>query len=315
MSTKAVIAVDIGGTQVRVALFRDDRLHQRAALPTDVSCGPSGVMDQIDALIEQVAAKDDRKTITGIGLSLAGPIDTESAVVTRIPTLPGWDGLPVAQALSERTGLPARVENDGIAATLGEWRYGAGRGVSNIVYLTVSTGIGGGAVVDGRLLHGRKGIAGHLGHMRMAQEGSTCSCGTVGCFEALASGSALSQRAAATADMSDHLAGIAQSRAVDARDVFEGARAGDSHCLHLVGEEAMYLGQGITSVIHIFSPDRVVMGGGVSNAFDQLEPGIHDVIRRDAMTPFRTVPVVKSALGDDSGLFGAARLVLDTSGA
>ena len=315
MSTKAVIAVDIGGTQVRVALFKDDRLHQRAALPTDVSCGPSGVMDQIDALIEQVAAKEDRKTITGIGLSLAGPIDTESAVVTRIPTLPGWDGLPVAQALSERTGLPARVENDGIAATLGEWCYGAGRGVSNIVYLTVSTGIGGGAVVDGRLLHGRKGIAGHLGHMRMAQEGSTCSCGTVGCFEALASGSALAQKAAATADMSDHLAGIAQSRAVDARDVFEGARAGDSHCLHLVGEEAMYLGQGITSVIHIFSPDRVVMGGGVSNAFDQLEPGIHDVIRRDAMPPFRTVPVVKSALGDDSGLFGAARLVLDSSGA
>ena len=315
MSTKAVIAVDIGGTQVRVALFRDDRLHQRAALPTDVRGGPSGVMDQIDALIEQVAAKDDRKTITGIGLSLAGPIDTESAVVTRIPTLPGWDGLPVAQALSERTGFPARVENDGIAATLGEWRYGAGRGVSNIVYLTVSTGIGGGAVVDGRLLHGRKGIAGHLGHMRMAQEGSTCSCGTVGCFEALASGSALAQKAAATADMSDHLAGIAQSRAVDARDVFEGARAGDSHCLHLVAEESMYLGQGITSIIHIFSPDRVVMGGGVSNAFDQLKPGIHDVIRRDAMPPFRTVPIVKSALGDDSGLFGAARLVLDSSGA
>ena len=187
MSTDAVIAVDIGGTQVRVALFKDDRLQQRAALPTDVTGGPSGVMDQIDALIEQVVAKDDRKTITGIGLSLAGPIDTESAVVTRIPTLPGWDGLPVAQALSERTGFPARVENDGIAATLGEWRYGAGRGVSNIVYLTVSTGIGGGAVVDGRLLHGRKGIAGHLGHMRMAQEGPTCPCGTVGCFEALAS--------------------------------------------------------------------------------------------------------------------------------
>ena len=260
MSAAAVIAVDIGGTQVRVALFKDDRLQQRAALPTDVTGGPSGVMDQIDALIEQMVAKDDRKTITGIGLSLAGPIDTESAVVTRIPTLPGWDGLPVAQALSERTGFPARVENDGIAATLGEWRYGAGRGVSNIVYLTVSTGIGGGAVVDGRLLHGRKGIAGHLGHMRMAQEGPTCPCGTVGCFEALASGSALTERAVSTADKSVHLAGIAQSRAIDARDVFEGARADDSHCLDLVAEEAKYLGQGITSVIHIFSPDRVGHG-------------------------------------------------------
>ncbi|MEC7853651.1 MAG: ROK family protein [Pseudomonadota bacterium] len=315
MSAAAVIAVDIGGTQVRVALFKDDRLQQRAALPTDVTGGPSGVMDQIDALIEQMVAKDDRKTITGIGLSLAGPIDTESAVVTRIPTLPGWDGLPVAQALSERTGFPARVENDGIAATLGEWRYGAGRGVSNIVYLTVSTGIGGGAVVDGRLLHGRKGIAGHLGHMRMAQEGPTCPCGTVGCFEALASGSALTERAVSTADKSDHLAGIAQSRAIDARDVFEGARADDSHCLDLVAEEARYLGQGITSVIHIFSPDRVVMGGGLSKAFDQLKPGIHEIISRDAMPPFRSVPVVKSALGDDSGLFGAASLVLDASGA
>lgn len=315
MSAAAVIAVDIGGTQVRVALFKDDRLQQRAALPTDVTGGPSGVMDQIDALIEQMVAKDDRKTITGIGLSLAGPIDTESALVTRIPTLPGWDGLPVAQALSERTGFPARVENDGIAATLGEWRYGAGRGVSNIVYLTVSTGIGGGAVVDGRLLHGRKGIAGHLGHMRMAQEGPTCPCGTVGCFEALASGSALTERAVSTADKSDHLAGIAQSRAIDARDVFEGARADDSHCLDLVAEEARYLGQGITSVIHIFSPDRVVMGGGLSKAFDQLEPGINEIISRDAMPPFRSVPVVKSALGDDSGLFGAASLVLDASGA
>lgn len=315
MSAAAVIAVDIGGTQVRVALFKDDRLQQRAALPTDVTGGPSGVMDQIDALIEQMVAKDDRKTITGIGLSLAGPIDTESAVVTRIPTLPGWDGLPVAQALSERTGFPARVENDGIAATLGEWRYGAGRGISNIVYLTVSTGIGGGAVVDGRLLHGRKGIAGHLGHMRMAQEGPTCPCGTVGCFEALASGSALTERAVSTADKSDHLAGIAQSRAIDARDVFEGARADDSHCLDLVAEEARYLGQGITSVIHIFSPDRVVMGGGLSKAFDQLEHGIHEIISRDAMPPFRSVPVVKSALGDDSGLFGAASLVLDASGA
>ena len=124
MSAAAVIAVDIGGTQVRVALFRDDRLQQRAALPTDVTGGPSGVMDQIDALIEQMVAKDDRKTITGIGLSLAGPIDTESAVVTRIPTLPGWDGLPVAQHFqnepdfphgSRMTGSPQRLANGAMA--------------------------------------------------------------------------------------------------------------------------------------------------------------------------------------------------------
>jgi glucokinase len=182
-----------------------------------------------------------------------------------------------------------------------------------MVYLTVSTGIGGGAVVDGRLLRGHKGIAGHIGHMKMAQDGPVCHCGVVGCFEALASGTALKQRAmiSARAATSPYLAASAQRGAVDARDVFDGARAGDAHCLHLVAEEAMYLGQGITSAIHMFSPERVVLGGGLSHGFDLLAPGIHDVIRRDAMMPFRTVPVVAAALGDDSGLMGAASLILD----
>ena len=315
MGARTVIAVDIGGTQLRVALFEGAQLRQRAALPTDVKGGPSGVMDQIDALIKQLSTKSDLDQVSGIGLSIAGPIDTEAAAATRIPSLPGWDGFPVGHALLERTGFPTQVENDAIAATLGEWRHGAGRGASNIVFLTVSTGIGGGAVVDDRLLHGRMGIAGHIGHMRMAQEGPTCPCGAVGCFEALASGSALSRRAVTTAAKSGHLAGLAQAGTVTARDVFEGAHAGDSHCLELVAEEAMYLGQGITSIIHIFSPERVIIGGGLSNAFDQLAPGIHEVIRKDAMPPFRTVPVIRSALGDDSGLFGAARLALDASGA
>ena len=205
------------------------------------------------------------------------------------------------------------VENDAIAATLGEWRHGARRGASSIVFLTVSTGIGGGAVVDDRLLHGRMGIAGHIGHMRMAQEGPTCPCGAVGCFEALASGSALSRRAVTTAAKSGHLAGLAQAGTVTARDVFEGAHAGDSHCLELVAEEAMFWAG--HHLDHPYLRQNVIIGGGLSNAFDQLAPGIHEVIRKDAMPPFRTVPVIRSALGDDSGLFGAARLALDASGA
>ena len=149
--------------------------------------------------------------------------------------------------------------------------------------------------------------------MKMAQDGPLCSCGVAGCFEALASGTAMKQRAMAAmkAARSPYLAGIKQDHAIDARDVFEGARAGDAHCLHLVAEEAMYLGQGITSAIHMFSPERVILGGGVANGFALLEQGIHDVIRRDAMVPFRTVPVIAAELGDDSGLMGAASLILD----
>ena len=182
MTGDRIIAIDIGGTQLRLALFENNAILAREAVPTDVAGGPSGVMDQIDMLVDRLCPAARRAEIRGIGLSLAGPIDTEAAMVTRIPTLPGWDGFPIGRALAERTGIPVHVENDAIAATLGEWRHGAGQGVQNIVYLTVSTGIGGGAVVDGRLLHGRKGIAGHLGHMRMAQEGPVCPCGTIGCF-------------------------------------------------------------------------------------------------------------------------------------
>jgi glucokinase len=316
MSANTAIAIDLGGTQLRVALVEGNRLLERAALPTDTAAGPAGILLQINRLVDQLIGQVSGRTranIAGIGMSCAGPINTETGTATDIPTLPGWNDFPLCEELSRQTGLPARVENDGIAAALGEWRHGAGRGARNMVYLTVSTGIGGGAVVDGRLLRGHKGIAGHIGHMKMAQDGPVCHCGVVGCFEALASGTALQQRAMAAmeAATSPYLAASAERGAVDARNVFDGARAGDAHCLNLVADEAMYLGQGITSAIHMFSPERVVLGGGVSHGFDLLALGIHDVIRRDAMMPFRTVPVVAAELGDDSGLMGAATLILD----
>ena len=312
MSARRVIAIDLGGTQLRAALFAEDRVLQRSALPTDVASGPAGVFEQISRLTDQICGADGMADIIGIGMSCAGPIDTASGQVTRIPTLPGWDGLPLAQALSDHIGLPARVENDGIAAALGEWRHGAGQGVSNMVYLTVSTGIGGGVIVDGRLLHGHRGMAAHIGHMRLAQDGPECNCGTIGCFEALAAGTALQKRAAVAAQdaSSPFLAEVAQAERVEARHVFDGARAGDERCWHLLAEEAEYLGQGITSAVHAFSPERVVIGGGLSNGFDLLEDGITRVIRRDAMPPFRDVKAVRAGLGDDSGLWGAASMVL-----
>ena len=312
MSARRVIAIDLGGTQLRAALFAEDQLLRRAALPTDVSGGPAGIFAQINALTDKVCGADGTEGILGIGMSCAGPIDTASGHVTHIPTLPGWDGLPLARELTERTGLPSRVENDGIAAALGEWRHGAGRGVTNMIYLTVSTGIGGGVVTDGRLLHGHRGMAGHIGHMRLAQDGPRCSCGAIGCFEALAAGTALQHRAANAAQdgSSSFLATAAHADRIEARHVFDGARAGDERCRQLLAEEAAYLGQGITAAIHMFSPERVVIGGGLSNGFDLLEEGIHDVIRRDAMLPFREVKAVRAGLGDDSGLWGAASMLL-----
>ena len=310
--TRSAIALDLGGTQVRAALVRNGAVLRKATAKTDVAGGPAAVMAQFAALVAEICGETVAADIAGVGISSAGPLDTESGVVLGIPTIPGWDRFPFRAAVAERFGLPVVLENDAIAAAYGEWRHGAGKGLRHMVYVTVSTGIGGGAIVDGRLLHGRMGMAGHVGHMRLAQDGPVCACGATACFEALASGTAVGLRARrAAADHPDsHLGRAARRGQVEARDVFEGARQGDAICLDLLAEEARYLGQGFTGIIHVFSPERIVMGGGVAQAFELLSGGIRATIARDAVAPFKPVEVVAAALGDNAGLIGAAALLL-----
>jgi glucokinase len=238
------------------------------------------------------------------------PINTSTGVVEHIPTMPGWDNFPLRQRMSELLNTPVVVENDGIAAAYGEWQCGAGRGVQNLVYVTVSTGIGGGVVADGRLLHGRRGMAAHVGHLHLDMNGPVCSCGGTGCFEVFASGSALGKRArlAALSDASSYLAGVAAKEEVGSRHAVEGARAGDCQCIALLKEEARYLGIGFVSLLHLFSPEKIIMGGGVSSAFDLLHGDIRAIIDTEAMPPYRAVEIVPAELGDNAGLIGAALL-------
>ena len=144
-------------------------------------------------LCDGIGVDRHKQRIAGVGVSAPGPLDSETGTIIAIPTLPGWEEFPLATTLAREFGLPVVVENDGIAAANGEWRFGSARELRHFVYVTVSTGIGGGVVVDGRLLHGRRGLAGHVGHMVIAPDGPLCSCGARGCFEALASGSALAR--------------------------------------------------------------------------------------------------------------------------
>ena len=285
----SALGFDLGGTQVRAALVEGGQVLRRAALRTDVAGGPEAVMEQFLRLGESVA---DKAAPVAVGIAAPGPLDTVTGVVDHIPTLPGWEGFALRDRLARAFGLPAVVENDGIAAAQGEWRHGAGRGLAHLVYVTVSTGVGGGVVVDGRLLHGRRGMAGHVGHMRVAEEGPVCSCGRVGCFEALASGTAFGRRADGGAE--------AVAR----------ARQGDPAALALLAEEARLLGRGFASLAHLYAPERIIMGGGVAQAFDLLAPGIRAEFDAEAMPPFRTVEIVPAALGDNAGLIGAADLAL-----
>ena len=305
------VGVDLGATQVRAALFdADGTLLQRAATQTDVAGGPRAVVAQIAALVKQVARDVDRASLAGVGVCSPGPLDSEAGVVLVIPTLPGWVDIPLTAWLAEALGVPVRLDNDAVTAALGEWRFGAGRGLSDFVYVTVSTGIGGGVIAGGRVLRGRRNLAAHLGHMVTSPEGAVCQCGNHGCWEAQASGTAFGERARRLASQVPASALHALGEALTSQHVIEAARAGDALALDLVAHEAQLLGVGIVSLLHIFSPQAVVIGGGVSAGFDLLHPGIDRYVQANAMPPFRDVPVVAAALGPNSGLFGAACLVL-----
>ena len=306
--TRVALGVDLGGTHVRAALV-DARgaIRARAEERTDAAGGPDRVLAQIKRLTDGVLA-DAPEEVVGIGVSTPGPVDTIAGVAQDIPTLAGFVGYPLRAELQKQYPFPVILENDGIAAAVGEWRFGAGRGLDNIVYLTVSTGIGGGVIADGRVLRGRMGMAGHIGHMSIAPDGALCPCGGRGCFEAYGSGTALAARARmAAVGCGDTVLGR-DGGGIDGRSVFAAARDGDRLANQLIDEEAEILGRGITSLLHIFSPDIVVVGGGLSDEFERLRPGMRSYVATFAMPAFRDVNVVKAALGQNSGLVGSAAL-------
>lgn len=304
------VGIDLGGTQVRAALVdAQGAVLARAASRTDALGGPEAVMQQIVGLVSEVTQGVPRADLAGVGVSAPGPLDSEAGLIVCIPTLPGWTDVPIVALLQAALQRPVVLENDGVAAAIGEWRFGAGRGLQDFVYMTVSTGIGGGVIADGRVLRGRRRMAAHLGHMTILPQGQVCTCGNPGCWEAQASGTALGQAAR------DRVAGAPGSSlaalgdALTAVDVVTAARAGDAFASALMAREAELLGIGIVNLLHLYSPQAVVMGGGVSQAFDLLQGGITQWVAEHAMLPFRDVPVHVAALGPNAGLVGAASIV------
>ena len=229
-----------------------------------------------------------------------------------MPSLPGWDGFALRDHFAERTSIPVTLENDGIAAAYGEWQYGAGRGLQHLVCVAVGTGIGGGVIVDGRVLRGRRGMASHVGHFQMAADGPQCSCGAVGCFEALASGKALvrNARAGLATNPQSRLAQLAPAE-IDGTVILAAAQTGDPFACRLLDQEADYLGRGFASLAHLYSPDRIVMGGGVSKAFEFMEQKIWAAANERFMTAFDEIEIKVAELGEDAALIGAAAQAID----
>lgn len=316
MLTNYALVADMGGTQTRVALIdRDGNIAHRQSAPTLERQGRDAVMQRLADALKQAAAAVEPAPIAGVGLSVASPIDPATGEMYNPPNLSGeeWHLYSPIPYLEAALSLPVWAANDATLGAMGEYAFGAGKGCRNMIYMTVSTGIGGGIIIDGKLYTGAGGFAGEIGHITIDRNGPIDNCGNVGCLEALASGTALARAARERLTAGEHSALTELARGdianVDARMVADAAHAGDPLALELMRDMGDSIGAGVVSLMHIFDPDLIVIGGGVSRSLDLLLPAIRNQISRRAMAHLRhRMPVVQSQLGDDVGLLGAAAL-------
>jgi glucokinase len=315
ISLVQAIAVDLGGTRVRAArVDQQGNILDRTEVPTASLAGPEAVLDQVAGVVRTIKQNASGVDLAGVGVSAPGPLDTIRGVALGLPTIKGFDNYPLLSELKNRLQLPVILENDAIAAAIGEWRFGAGAGYANIVYVTVSTGIGGGVIVDNHVVRGRQGMACHIGHMILVPDGAPCNCGCIGCFEAYGAGPAFEARANWKAATHPGTVLGRHGQSIDAEAVFTAAQAGDALSQELVREESEILGTGFTSLAHVFSPDVIIMGGGLSNQFEALYGGIQNRFQQLAMAAFKNTRIMCAKLGGNSGLIGAASMVFDPGG-
>jgi glucokinase len=301
------ILVDLGGTHVRVATATAEQLLVRLQERTHLLDGPAGVEGQIVGMAREALRQTGRESTDArrLVISTPGPLDPNHGVVVEAPNMPGWDYVPIKADLEQALGVPVTALNDANAAALGEHRFGAGRGKHHLVYLTISTGIGGGVVVNDVLLEGASGTAGEIGHMTIDRHGPVCTCGNIGCLEILASGTSIARRFGELLAAGERSVVTEWTDVPTARDISRAAAEGDPLAASLFHDAARAVGTGVVNCVHIFNPEIVVLGGGVTNAGDLLFDPIRDMVARHAMKiPRDTVAVVRAELGDDAGLYG-----------
>jgi glucokinase len=314
-----VLGLDVGGTKLAAGVVDPDgRVLSWLTEPTRLADGARGVIDRhVEQGREAVeAAGVGWDEIAAVGIGAGGPLDTERGILESPLNLPGWIDVPIVAIVESALGRPAVVENDATAAALAEYRYGAGRsrGSRHLVYLTISTGIGGGLVLDGRLYRGAAGNAGELGHLTIDWHGRPCTCGRRGCLEAYASGTNIAVRAREALE-SGEPSSLRSLPAITARDVAVAAAAGDAVATRVWDETTDILGSAVATILDVFNPDVIVLGGGVTRSGDQLLGPVREVAFRDAMAPAaESAAIVVSELGDQLGVIAAAAIAFERLG-
>lgn len=307
------IGVDLGGTNVRLALVGDAGIvGPRTRHATEVARGRDHVLGRLgEAILGLARGLPAGRKVAGVGIGVPGVIDHAAGAVVASANFPGWRDVPVAAELARLTGLPVVVENDANAAAVGERRYGAGRPFDSFVLLTLGTGIGSGIILDGRLWRGAHGMAGEAGHVTIdsSETAVPCGCGNRGCAERYASATAVARMA--------HEAGLPAG--LDAAAVARLAASGEGPESETAREIYRRAGRALgvlcASLINILNPHAILVGGGMSEAWDLLEPPLRAEVLARAHRPMGEMTVLaRAALGDDAGILGAADLVLRASG-
>ena len=310
MSAECVLAVDVGGTKLAVGVVdREARVlaSERMATPRAVSA--DDLFQALEDLCRRVLDASGAR-VAAIGVGCGGPMEYPAGLVSPL-NIPVWRGFPLRQRLARAFGLPCVVDNDANALALGEHWRGAGQGSANMVGMVVSTGVGGGIILEGRLLHGQSGNAGHIGHIIVWPGGPLCGCGAHGCIEGVASGTGLARRLeVALADGAETQLGHGASAA----QIAVAAREGDALATELFRTAGEGVGRGIASAAALLDLELVAIGGSIAlHAWDLLGPPLLAELERSARLDFtRNVRVVQARLGDTAGLYGATQLAFAT---
>lgn len=309
---EAVLGLDIGGTKLAAGVVdAAGRTHSFLVTPSHPERGPRAELDRLFALGRQ-ALHSAAATVRAVGIGCGGPLDPVRGVLLCPLHLSGWRDVPVAAWAQDAFGVPAVLDNDGTAAAAGEHRFGAGVGTRHLVYLTLSTGVGGGMVIDGRVYRGAAGNGGEPGHISIDRNGRPCrGCGRRGCLEAYVSGTSIAERAreALAGGTASSLVALAE---VTAADVDRAAAAGDPVAVAVWEQTTQALACGVTSIVNLVEPELVVLGGGVTRSGERLLAPVREAVRRQAMGPAaQAVRIVRAALGDRVGVVGAAAVAFE----
>lgn len=309
---KYVIGVDLGGTKISTAISTiEGNILANVVLPTKAEEGEVAVLGRIMQSIDEVIVGSSTSIdeVEAIGIGSPGPLDAKKGIIITTPNLPFKD-YNLVQPLKEKYNIPVYLDNDANAAAIGEYMFGAGKGKESIVYFTVSTGVGGGAVLDGKVYRGHTSNALEIGHTTVNPNGPRCNCGNLGCLEAMSSGTAIAKKGKEAVSTNVETS-LKKYDTVTSYEVFKEAEAGDEVAKDIIDNALTYLGIGVANAIATFDPEMIIIGGGVSKAGDIVFDTVKKVVNKRCFKSMaESCEIVPAGLGSDAGVVGAVALAI-----